>query len=46
MACSGCAARRARAIKWTQEAIERAKSLIKPTVPSQPEGKTDGSQTL
>jgi hypothetical protein len=46
MACTGCAARRARAIKWTQEAIERAKSLIRPAPPNQPEGKTNGSQTL
>lgn len=46
MACSGCAARRARAIKWTQEAIERAKSLVRPAAPIQPEGKSDGSQTM
>jgi hypothetical protein len=46
MACSGCAARRARAIKWAQVAIERAKSLVKPAPTNQPEGKTDGSQAL
>lgn len=46
MACGGCSARRARAIKWTQVAIERAKSLVKPAPPKQSEGKTDGSQAL
>ena len=46
MACSGCAARRARAIKWTQEAIERAKSLVRPAPANQPEGEADGSKTL
>lgn len=41
MACSGCAARRARAVKWFAIAADRARSVINPTRKAEADAKAE-----
>lgn len=41
MACTGCAARRARAAKWLAIAAERARLLINPSRKVEPDAETE-----
>lgn len=44
MACSGCAARRARAAKWFAIAADRARSLINPSREVEPDARSEDAQ--